>query len=395
MKRIILPLFFSLILFYVFPEKFSFKHKTGNKQRIEAKIEGKQLKNNQLILNYDQQYKTIRKILNIKSDFAEIEDNNYFYNLNKLITNKVLELKDESRVNYQKDIFGRMKVDQKNSFPTFRSVPVFPDKDIKAGDQWSYPAVEVQDLFSDGTISVLPINVVYTFLGYEEAEGRLLAKFKYEHKLDITNSRNYKIDERIVRVVGKSETIMYFDNEKGSRVKEEYSRDYAFLLYSQDVYEFIDNGERYWYDIETMDKEKIVNDIQKELEKEDIKDAEIKKDDKGIKLSIENLHFVADSTELLPEESVRLEKIAKLLQKYKNRGVLIIGHTTDKGTEKGRIKLSIERAKVITDYLAEQSAINLEKSSFGGKGGTEPIADNNTEEGMKKNRRVEIYILED
>ena len=74
---------------------------------------------------------------------------------------------------------------------------------------------------------------------------------------------------------------------------------------------------------------------------------------------------------------------------------MIIGHTTDKGTEKGRLKLSIERAKVIADYLIDQEAINLLKSSFGGKGGKQPIADNTTEEGMKKNRRVEIFILEE
>jgi flagellar motor protein MotB len=74
---------------------------------------------------------------------------------------------------------------------------------------------------------------------------------------------------------------------------------------------------------------------------------------------------------------------------------MIIGHTTDKGTEEGRRNLSIERAKVIMDYLVQMNAININKSSYGGKGGTEPIADNSTEEGMKKNRRVEIYILEE
>jgi outer membrane protein OmpA-like peptidoglycan-associated protein len=97
----------------------------------------------------------------------------------------------------------------------------------------------------------------------------------------------------------------------------------------------------------------------------------------------------------VPEDIERLDKVANILKKYKDKGLMIIGHTTDKGTEEGRKKLSLERAKVIIEFLKQKDAINLPKSSFGGKGGTEPIADNSTEEGMKKNRRVEIYILEE
>ena len=273
-----------------------------------------------------------------------------------------------------------------------------PDRDIKSGDQWVVSGIEVQDLFNTKTVSEFPLNVQYTFLGYEEINNKKYAKFKYEHAVDITNNSQQRIDPKIRRVVGASQTIMYFDNKNGSRVKELYQRNYAFLINNnnqQFVARFIDSGERNWYPIKLMDKDRIVDDIKKQMEDEKIEDKTVEKDEKGIKIQLENLHFIADSSELLPEEKFRLDKIANILKNYKDRGVMIIGHTTDKGTEKGRRELSIERARVIAEYLIERGAINGKKSSYGGKGGTVPIADNSTEEGMKKNRRVEIYILEE
>lgn len=399
MKKTIIILINLFLLFSISSEKFRFKYVPGTKYKVEAIIKGKQLQNENLVIEYDQQYKTVRTIKEFNNNIGTIEDSNYYYNINKAINNQILELKDESVLIYLRDLHGRMKVDPSYSFPTYRNVPFFPDNDIKPGDQWTLPGLEVQDLFNDKTISEFPLKVKYTFLGYETINNKNLAKFKYEHEVDITNSSQYNINPRIRRVIGKSETTMYFDNENGTRVKEIYQRDYGFLLLDANnnlyVAEFIDSGERNWYPIELMDKDKIVDDIKKQLEDEKIEDKTVERDEKGIKIQLENLHFIADSPELLPEEKSRLDKIAKILKNYTDRGVMIIGHTTDKGTEKGRRELSIERAKVIANYLIERGAINAKKSSYGGKGGTEPIADNTTEEGMKRNRRVEIYILEE
>ena len=399
MKKIIIILINLFLLFSINSEKFRFKYIPGTKFKIEAIIKGKQFQNEVLVVEYDQQYKTVRTIKEFKNNIGTIEDSNYYYNINKAINNQILELKDESVLTYLRDLQGRMKIDSTYSFPTYRNVPYFPDNDIKPGDQWTLPGLEVQDLFSDKTISEFPLKVKYTFLGYETLNNKNYAKFKYEHEVDITNSNQYKIHSRIRRVIGQSETIMYFDNENGTRVKEIYKRDYGFLLLDDynNLYtaEFIDSGERNWYQVELMDKDKIVDDIKKQLEDEKIEDATVEKDEKGIKIQLENLHFIADSPELLPEEKSRLDKVSRILKNYIDKGIMIIGHTTDKGTEKNRQKLSIERAKVIADYLIDKEAINLNKSSFGGKGGTEPIADNTTEEGMKRNRRVEIYILEE
>jgi len=83
-----------------------------------------------------------------------------------------------------------------------------------------------------------------------------------------------------------------------------------------------------------------------------------------------------------------------MLKKVKDRSFMVIGHTALAGTEEARMKLSLERAMSITGSLID-NGINAKKLFYAGKGATEPVAPNDTEENMKKNRRVEIIILED
>jgi len=398
LKKLIILSILILISNIIYSEKFIFKYIPGSKQKIDAIINGKQYQNKQHLLDYSQTYKTIRTVKEVLDNTGNIEDINYFYNQNTYINKQILEVKDSTAANYTKDPFGIMKVLDNVFFPTFRNVPAFPDTDLQPGQSWIKDGLEVQDLFGDKTQSVFPLTVRYDFIGYETVNNRKFAKIKYSHSIDIVNNGNNNIDPRIKRVVGLSDTILYFDIEQGTQVKEEYTRDYSFLINGTTgafIATFVDKGVRDWSNIELMDKDKIVDDINKKLKEEKIEDAVVTKDDKGVKLQLENLHFYADSSQLLPEEKDRLNKVAKILKIYKDKGIMIIGHTALAGTEKARNQLSVDRAKVIVDYLISQDAINVLKSSFGGKGAEEPIADNVTEDGKKRNRRAEIYILEE
>ena len=71
-----------------------------------------------------------------------------------------------------------------------------------------------------------------------------------------------------------------------------------------------------------------------------------------------------------------------------------MGHTARIGTEESQFTLSVERAKTIVDYLTSQG-MEAERFLYEGRGGTEPVAPNDIEKNMAKNRRVEIIILED
>ena len=113
----------------------------------------------------------------------------------------------------------------------------------------------------------------------------------------------------------------------------------------------------------------------------------------GIRLTMQNLNFKPDSAELLPGENERLDQIAQVLKEVPDQMFFVEGHTASVGYEKGEMKLSVERANSVANALI-QRGIPREKFICKGSGGTKPIADNSTQEGKAKNRRVEITILE-
>jgi outer membrane protein OmpA-like peptidoglycan-associated protein len=116
--------------------------------------------------------------------------------------------------------------------------------------------------------------------------------------------------------------------------------------------------------------------------------------DEGITISLENVQFQAESAELLPPEREKLAKIAGILRRYPDRDILVGGHTALAGTEAGRLQLSQDRAAAVADYLIAVGVRKPERMVVRGYGAEKPLGDNRTEEGRRRNRRVEITILE-
>ncbi len=115
----------------------------------------------------------------------------------------------------------------------------------------------------------------------------------------------------------------------------------------------------------------------------------------GTQITVQDLRFIADSAQLLPEERPRIEQIAAQIQKYVASGgytIMVEGHTADVNKPEGQLRLSIQRAQSIVDALAEHG-ISRDIISYRGFGGTKPIASNETAEGRAQNRRVEILIM--
>lgn len=113
----------------------------------------------------------------------------------------------------------------------------------------------------------------------------------------------------------------------------------------------------------------------------------------GIRLSIQDLQFKANSSELLPGESSRLDQIAELLKTVPEAQLLVEGHTASTGNPKGEKELSIERAQSIAMELTKRG-VSAGRFICKGFGGSKPIADNSTPQGKARNRRVEITILD-
>lgn len=119
----------------------------------------------------------------------------------------------------------------------------------------------------------------------------------------------------------------------------------------------------------------------------------IEETDAGLRLSVRDIRFVADSARILSEEKWRLDEIADVLKQLPGRLFLIEGHAASTGNPAGEQRLSVERAKTICEELVKRG-IAEQQLTYTGYGSTQPVADNSTAEGKAQNRRVEITILD-
>lgn len=98
-----------------------------------------------------------------------------------------------------------------------------------------------------------------------------------------------------------------------------------------------------------------------------------------------------NSTEILPAGRSNLQELANSLQKYPNSDILIVGHTDSVGTDAYNLDLSQRRALAASTYL-QSLGVPASRIRTEGRGESEPVVSNDTEEGRQKNRRVEIAI---
>ena len=106
-----------------------------------------------------------------------------------------------------------------------------------------------------------------------------------------------------------------------------------------------------------------------------------------------NIQFEANTANILPGSIPELEIVFNAM-KLKSFKIEIAGHTANYGSSSAMYDLSLLRAQAIKDYLVELG-ISEKRLTIRGYGGSKPIADNGTEAGKAKNRRVEFIILED
>jgi outer membrane protein OmpA-like peptidoglycan-associated protein len=111
--------------------------------------------------------------------------------------------------------------------------------------------------------------------------------------------------------------------------------------------------------------------------------------DKGINVTMKNIFFDFDKFELKPASFPELNRLVQLLKDKKDLKIRIEGHTDIVGSDAYNLELSKKRALAVKNYLVKKG-INKKRLSVKGFGSRKPVADNDTEEGKAKNRRVEI-----
>lgn len=101
--------------------------------------------------------------------------------------------------------------------------------------------------------------------------------------------------------------------------------------------------------------------------------------------------FKFDSHELNESAINMLSELCTVISDIPGTNIKVVGHTDNIGEKDYNIVLSKNRAAAVGNFL-RQSGIEVENIKEEGKGFSQPIADNESEAGRAKNRRVEIFI---
>ena len=111
-------------------------------------------------------------------------------------------------------------------------------------------------------------------------------------------------------------------------------------------------------------------------------------------MEFDNILFQQSEAILLQESYDVIDRLVDILIRNPSLVIQLEGHTDFRGPARANKRLSKNRVKVIRDYLINKG-INRSRVKTKAFGGSRPISKEDTPEGRKLNRRVEIRILEE
>jgi len=110
-------------------------------------------------------------------------------------------------------------------------------------------------------------------------------------------------------------------------------------------------------------------------------------------IRMNNLVFEQGKADILPASYQELNTLARMMKDNENMRVQLEGHTDFRGRPSLNMQLAEDRVEAVQKYLINKG-IKKKRVSVKAFGGTQPLTRENTEEARKKNRRVEVRILD-
>jgi outer membrane protein OmpA-like peptidoglycan-associated protein len=380
-------------------EEFIYKHQTGDKYRSLSTV--------QEDVYIDRRLSHRAEILNrIAVEVVDVRENTgthraVFQTSERAVARtgggQSFQWSREYDSEFDRDSLGYIDIDQKYYMPVVRNVPVFPGRDLKPGEKWSAGGHEMHDFrdaFGIPDPYRIPFTAFYTFLGNRRWKGKQYPAFSVSYRISTEPPAAAAGKLWPVKISGASDQTVYWDRDLGQPRAYEESFRMVFTLSDGKTVEYRGRASAEVLESSLMDKEKIIEEITGDLERLGVENASVRAVDEGVTISLENIQFEADTARMLPGERQKLDKIAGILLNYQDRDILVGGHTALAGTAEGRLNLSRERAAVVADYLIGKKVRPPDRIVVRGYGAERPVADNRTGEGMGKNRRVEITLLE-
>lgn len=112
------------------------------------------------------------------------------------------------------------------------------------------------------------------------------------------------------------------------------------------------------------------------------------------KITLRNINFGLNSTDIVNESKESLASAADILVRNPLLRVRIEGHTDSYGKPEYNVHLSKQRAEAVKTWLVQKYGIDSSRIETAGFGSQRPVASLNTREGRNSNRRIEFIILE-
>jgi outer membrane protein OmpA-like peptidoglycan-associated protein len=112
---------------------------------------------------------------------------------------------------------------------------------------------------------------------------------------------------------------------------------------------------------------------------------------RGLVVNMADVLFDFGKYDLKTDAKFKLAKLGGIIQAHPSLHLAIEGHTDNIGGDEANMKLSQQRADAVRDFLVQQG-LTADVVTAVGLGKGEPVADNSTNEGRQKNRRVEIIV---
>jgi outer membrane protein OmpA-like peptidoglycan-associated protein len=125
-----------------------------------------------------------------------------------------------------------------------------------------------------------------------------------------------------------------------------------------------------------------------------LKELDAKKTERGLVITLGDVLFDSNKSELKSGGMRNVHKLAGLLKEYPQRNVLVEGFTDSIGSSEYNQDLSDRRARAVRTAL-QDTGVSADRISNRGYGKTFPVANNATAEGRQLNRRVEIIVSDD
>jgi OOP family OmpA-OmpF porin len=122
------------------------------------------------------------------------------------------------------------------------------------------------------------------------------------------------------------------------------------------------------------------------------KEAQVLRESNSIVIRLLGLSFDVGQATIDAKNYQLLTKVQSAIQTFPGSKIIIEGHTDSYGSDNANYVLSQRRAEAVKEYLLANMRIDPSKIDAIGYGETQPIANNDTEEGRAKNRRIELVI---